>query len=81
VFVTVKNVGFREDRVAYISPVAVELRDEAGRLVAPKAEYAEEETPITALFLAEDPSSENRTCLLVIVSANDIIAWLKASMS
>lgn len=46
VSVTVKNISFKEDRVSAISPFAVELKDSAGRLIEPKAEFAAEEAKI-----------------------------------
>jgi hypothetical protein len=45
-FVTVKNISFRQDRVTTVSPVAVELKDSAGLLIGPKAEFASKEAKI-----------------------------------
>src|SRR5436190_7355382 len=45
-FVTIKNIGFRQDRRVIVSPVAVELKDSAGRLIGPKAEFATKEAKI-----------------------------------
>jgi hypothetical protein len=46
-FVTVKNIRFRRDRVSTISLLAVELKDSTGRLIGPKAEFAVRESKIT----------------------------------
>ena len=46
-FVTVKNISFRQDRRVIVSPVAVELKDSAGRLIGPKAEFATKEAKIS----------------------------------
>jgi hypothetical protein len=45
-FITIKNSSYRRDRVPTVSPVAVELKDSAGRLVRPKAELAAKEAKI-----------------------------------
>jgi hypothetical protein len=43
VWVTIKNISQRrEDGLLMVSPVAFELRDAAGRLVAPKADFEED---------------------------------------
>jgi hypothetical protein len=46
-FVTLKNIRFRRDRVSTISPLAVELKDSTGQLIAPKAQLAAREAKIT----------------------------------
>ncbi len=39
VWVTIKNISYRTEEVLMVSPVLVELKDSAGRLIEPKAEY------------------------------------------
>jgi hypothetical protein len=46
VLVTIKNISFRKDLMTTVSPVAVELKDSAGRLIGPKAELAAKEAKI-----------------------------------
>jgi hypothetical protein len=46
-FVTVKNINFRRDRVSMVSPLVAELKDSAGRVVGPKAELAAKEAKIS----------------------------------
>ena len=59
VFVTIKNISFRKDLVTTVSPVAVELKDSAGRLIGPKAEFASKEAkiaPNTCPPISESPT-------------------------
>jgi hypothetical protein len=42
VWVTIKNISYRTEGVVMVSPVLVELKDSAGRVIEPKAEYEED---------------------------------------